>query len=218
MILEFDGVQFGFDERPLLSGIYVKCETGKVTGLLGRNGSGKSTLLKIVFGALRAETLSVRINNKPVLPPAFRSREIVYLPQDSFIPNDLSLRKILKLYEVPESRLMESFPELEEDFTLEADELSGGKRRLFEVLLLLYSKAPFCLLDEPFTGLTPVFVERLQEVIQQVKSKKGIVITDHLYRQVISLSDTLYLLVNGKTHLIKNQEDLIQRGYLLDQE
>ena len=216
MTLEFDGVQFGFDDRLLLSGIYLKCETGKITGLLGRNGSGKSTLLKIAFGALRAETLSVRIDGKVILPPAFCSREIVYLPQDSFIPDDLSLRKILKLYEVSEPSILQSFPELEHDLSLNADELSGGRRRLFEVVLVLHSKAAFCLLDEPFTGLTPVIVERLQEVIQKLKSTKGILITDHLYRQVISLSDALYLLANGTTHLIKNQEDLIQRGYLIE--
>jgi len=217
MILEFDGIQFGFDGKQLLSGVYVKCETGKVTGLLGRNGSGKSTLLKIVFGAIRTEVLSVRIDGKPIAPPAFRSRQIAYLPQDRFIPSELTLRKILTLYEINEDQLLHPFPELKEDLDLHADELSGGRLRLFEVLLIVCSRASFCLLDEPFTGLTPVFVERLQAVIQQQQRIKGIIITDHLYRQVIRLSDTLYLLSNGKTHLIQHENDLVQRGYLVDQ-
>lgn len=209
MILEFDGIQFNFDEKQLLSGIYIKCETGKVTGLLGRNGSGKSTLLKIVFGSLYTDVISVRIDGKPLSPPSYRSRQIAYLPQDSFIPNDLSLQKILQLYEVDEDKILQPFPELKDDLALRSDEVSGGRLRLFEVLLILYSKAVFCLLDEPFTGLTPVFVERLQSVINNQKLKKGILVSDHLYRQVIDLSDSLYLLTEGKTYLVQDILSLI---------
>src|SRR4051794_13791546 len=100
MIMEFDGIQFGYDERPLLSGIYIKCEIGKLTGLLGRNGSGKSTLLKLVFGSMRTEVMSVRIDKIALQLPAFTSRKIAYLHQQSFVPNDLSLRKILALCQV----------------------------------------------------------------------------------------------------------------------
>jgi ABC-type multidrug transport system ATPase subunit len=216
MILEFDGVQFRYDEHPLLSGIYVKCEQGKVTGLLGRNGSGKSTLLKIVFGAIRTDVLSVRIDQISISPPAFKSLKIAYLPQENFIPNNLSLRAIMKLFEINEEELFDDFPELQISVLLKANELSGGWHRLFEVLLILNSKASFCLLDEPFTGLAPAIVERLQEVIRYKKQTKGILITDHLYRQVISLSDSLYLLTNGKTYFVKDESDLVQRGYLLE--
>lgn len=216
MILEFDGIQFGFDERQLLSGIYIKCETGKVTGLLGRNGSGKSTLLKIVFGSLHTDVISVRIDGTTLSSPSYRSRQIAYLPQDSFIPNDITLKKVLQLYEVDKDKILQSFPELQDDLALRSDEVSGGRLRLFEVLLVLNCRADFCLLDEPFTGLTPVFVERLQSVINYKKKKKGILISDHLYRQVIDLSDSLYLLTAGKTYLVQDTNDLVQRGYLLE--
>jgi ABC-type multidrug transport system ATPase subunit len=218
MILEFDGIQFGFDERQLLSGIYLKCEKGKVTGLLGRNGSGKSTLLKIVFGALTAETCSVRIDRVAILRPAFQTGQIAYLPQESFVPTDLPLSVILRLYKIEATRITNHFPELLPMLESPSSELSGGMLRLFEVLLILNCPAPFCFLDEPFTGLAPAIVERLENVIASEKIKKGILITDHLYRQVIDLSDDLYLLTNGKTYPIKNQEELIQRGYLVDYE
>jgi ABC-type branched-subunit amino acid transport system ATPase component len=218
MILEFDGIQFGFGERQLLSGIYVKCEKGKVTGLLGRNGTGKSTLLKIVFGALAVEISSVRIDKASIMFPAFRSAKIAYLPQDSFIPSDLTLRKILALYKIDTKKITDHFPELRDRLDFQSAELSGGSLRLFEVLLILNSNAPFCLLDEPFTGLSPALVERLQIVIALEKLRKGILITDHLYRQVMQLSDELYLLTDGKTYHIQNQEELVQRGYLMDYE
>lgn len=215
MILEFDGVQFSFGEHMLLSGIYVKCETGKITGLLGRNGSGKSTLLKIAFGSLSCETVSVRMDKKRIAPPAFASKQISYLPQHSFIPTNITLKKILKLYQIEESEILKPFPELEQDLILSANEVSGGRLRLFETLLILNSPTSFCFLDEPFTGLTPIFVERIKEVIQKKKTRKGILITDHLYEEVIILTDELYLLTNGKTYLTKSREDLISRGYIL---
>jgi ABC-type lipopolysaccharide export system ATPase subunit len=219
MTLEFDGIQFGYDERQLLSGIYVKCEQGKLTGLLGRNGSGKSTLFKIVFGAIQSEVCSIRIDKTPVLSPAFRSEKIAYLPQESFIPSDLSLRKILALYKIDTAKITDHFPEqFLKRLDFHSGELAGGTLRLFEVLLILNSNARFCLLDEPFTGLAPAIVERLQDVISIEKTKKGILITDHLYRQVMQLSDELYLLADGKTYLIQNHDELIKRGYLLDYE
>jgi len=218
MILEFDGIQFGYDERQLLSGIYMKCEIGKVTGLLGRNGSGKSSLLKLVFGSMRTEVISVRIDKVSLSLPAFMSRKIAYLPQESFVPDDLKLEKILSFYQVSKDDLLQYFPELKDDLLLKSGELSGGRLRLFEVLLILNAPAPFCLLDEPFTGLTPVLIERLRIYINHIKTIKGIIITDHLYRQVVSLSDSLYVLTNGKTYLVKNEEDMIKRGYLPDQE
>lgn len=218
MILEFDGIQFGYGETHLLSGIYMKCDQGKVTGLLGRNGSGKSTLLKLVFGSLRTEQISIRIDQTRINPPAFTSRQIVYLPQDNFVPTELTLKEIAKIYNVIEKDFFIDFPELEDDFTKRSGELSGGRLRLFEVLLILNCAAPFCLLDEPFTGLTPVLVERLRDYIHQRKLAKGIIISDHLYRHVINLSDTLYVLSNGKNYLIKNEVDLIRYGYLPGQE
>jgi len=218
MTLEFDGVQFGYDERQLLSGIYVKCEVGKITGLLGRNGSGKSTLLKLVFGSIRTEVMSVRIDKMALQPPAFTSGQIAYLPQDSFVPDHLTVRQIMKLYRIDESKLLCHFPEFEENLLLRPGQLSGGRLRLFEISLILNGSALFCLLDEPFSGLSPVLVERLKGYIHQIKSTKGIIITDHLYRQVVSLADSLYILTNGKTYLVKNEEDMIKRGYLPDQE
>jgi ABC-type multidrug transport system ATPase subunit len=216
MMLEFDGIQFGYGEKQLLTGIYMKCESGKITGLLGHNGSGKSTLLKLVFGSLKTEVISVRINRVPVLPPAFTSKQIMYLPQDGLVPADLTLKRIAKLYQIAEDKFFTSFPELEEDFSKFSNELSGGQLKLFEVLLILNAHAPFCLLDEPFTGLTPVLVERLRDYIHQIRHAKGILISDHLYRHVIGLSDSLYILANGKTYLVKDKEDLIHRGYLPD--
>jgi ABC-type multidrug transport system ATPase subunit len=213
--LECDGVEFSYSDKPLLKSIYMRIDTGAITGLLGRNGSGKSTLMKVCFGALRPWTSSVRIDDRLISFPAFTSRRIAYLPQDSFLPSGMSLRKILRCYSVNDNELLRDFPEFDLQLDLFPGELSGGYLRLFEVLLIL--KKPgvnFCLLDEPFTGLSPAIIERLQMILQNEKAKKGIVVSDHLYRQVKEIADSMIMLTNGRTVVVKDEEDLVKNGYL----
>jgi ABC-type multidrug transport system ATPase subunit len=214
MKLEFDGIEFRYNEHPLLTGVYGKCEVGRVTGLLGRNGSGKSTLLRIVFGSLKADVKSVRVNDTYIPSPAFSSNVISYLPQESFIPSFLSLKQILNIYKINVEQITTDFPEVGDELCKRKNQISGGIVRLFENLLILYSPSPFCFLDEPFSGLSPVMIERLAACIQRKKESKGILITDHLHKHVRKVSNDLYILTNGKTYAVKNEEDLIRRGYL----
>ena len=109
---------------------------------------------------------------------------------------------------------MEDFPEAEAMMDYHPSQLSGGYRRIFEVILTLRSKALFCLLDEPFTGLTPVYIERIKEMLQKAKAHKGIIITDHMHRHVVELSDNLYLLANGQTYHVRDMEKLVTLGYV----
>lgn len=95
-------------------------------------------------------------------------------------------------------------------------DLSGGHRRLIEIFVILKSTASFVLLDEPFTHIMPVHIDKIKELILREKAGKGILLTDHLHRHVTELSDRLYLLDNGKTWPIKSKEDLYIRGYLPD--
>ncbi|MFZ2905845.1 MAG: ATP-binding cassette domain-containing protein [Cyclobacteriaceae bacterium] len=216
MKLEFDGIEFRYNEHPLLTGVYVKCETGEITGLLGRNGSGKSTLLKIVFGSLRSDVKSVRVDGQYLSSPSFSNRLVAYLPQESFVPSYLTLQQIAKLYKVREEDILNHFPELSEFLDKKKHMLSGGTIRLFENLITLYSPAPFCFFDEPFSGLAPVIIERLLTCMRIEKQNKGLLVTDHLYRHVTEVADELYVLANGRTYFAKSKEDLIRRGYLAD--
>jgi ABC-type multidrug transport system ATPase subunit len=214
MKLEFDGIEFRYTETSLLSGVYVKCETGQITGLLGRNGSGKSTLLKIVFGSLKTDVKSVRINDQYIHSPGFSNRRIAYLPQGSFIPSDLTLRQVLKLYRILPDTILDHFPELTDFLDKRKAILSGGTVRLFENLITLYAPSSFCFFDEPFSGLSPVMIDRLIECMKNEKENKGILITDHLYKYVTQIADRLFVLANGRTYPVKGTEDLIRRGYL----
>ena len=69
-------------------------------------------------------------------------------------------------------------------------------------------------IDEPFSGLMPLHIESIKDLIVQAKSTKGIILSDHLYRHTMEMADDIYLLANAKTYLIKDREELVFRGYL----
>jgi ABC-type multidrug transport system ATPase subunit len=213
-ILEFDSLELSFEGRKILSGIYMQCQQGEVVGLLGRNGSGKSSVMKVVFGTLNADHKSVRVNGVPLLGDYIQKRIIAYLPQDKLIPSYVSLRTAFSLFNVDIDNIISVIPQVKDFINLKPNELSGGSLRLIEVTLILYSPSPFCILDEPFTGLMPAHIDILKSIIEKSKERKGIIISDHMHRHVTELSDRLYLLANGKTYEIKDKEQLVELGYL----
>ncbi|NJM25954.1 MAG: ATP-binding cassette domain-containing protein [Bacteroidia bacterium] len=197
--LEFDGIDHAYGHNHVLAGVHVRCDTGEVVGLLGRNGSGKSTLMKIVFGTLMPNSKSVRVDDERLTEDYFNRKLIRYLPQEKFLPSHLKVKKLLGLFDVDYQLLVDSFPEFESYGSYYPGQLSGGYRRILEVVLLLKSKSLFCLLDEPFSGLMPVHIDTLKKLIAEEKQRKGIMISDHLYRHVLGVSDRVYVLANKCT-------------------
>ncbi|MBT1703617.1 ATP-binding cassette domain-containing protein [Chryseosolibacter indicus] len=212
--LEFDSIELSFDTRNILSSIYMRCQTGEVVGLLGRNGSGKSCMMKVVFGAMNAEHKSVRIDGVSLQGNYAGKRLISYLPQEGLIPSYITIKKAFEFFNITIKQVEKDLPEVLQFLHYKPRELSGGYLRLIEAFLVLKSNAPFCILDEPFSGIMPLHVERLIEIINEEKKTKGIIITDHLYRHVTSIADALYVLSNGKLYKIKDKEQLVTLGYI----
>jgi ABC-type multidrug transport system ATPase subunit len=215
-VLEADSVYLDYNTRTILSDVYVKAETGKVTGFLGRNGCGKSSLMRIIFGSLKGNFQSVRLNKQYqesllMLPEAIR-----YLPQKTFIPKQLRIGEICKFFQVLLTDIIDKFPIFEKYQHQKLGTLSGGEIRLFETIVILLSEVKFVILDEPFSHIMPLHVEKLKELIHREKDKKGIIITDHLYKHIMEISDDLYLIRDGKTFKINTHNDLIRYGYLLE--
>ncbi len=213
-LLEFDSIFLEFDLHRVLSSVAMKCQVGEVVGLLGRNGSGKSCLMKVVFGSMSAEHKSVRIDGKALAGNYLSKKQIAYLPQDSLIPTFLPIDKALSLFQVDKQKILQVFPHLENALTQKPAEFSGGSIRLIETLMILFSNRQFCILDEPFSGIMPVHIEVIKKVIQEQKQKKGIIITDHLYRQVTEITDRLYVMRDGQTYPLKTADQLIDFGYI----
>lgn len=208
--LEADNIRLEFNDSVILSDIYLQCEAGKITTLLGRNGSGKSCLLQIIMGSLSASSRSVRINRHPI-KSAYP--DITYLPQFHFIPGHLRIRRVFSDYRVNLEGFFRHFPEIKIQPNQKIRQLSGGERRLIEVYLLIKTPSRFTLLDEPFTQIMPVHMEIIKPVIVAEKSK-GFIITDHLYKDILDISDIGYLLRAGKLWPVNSLSDLQKSGYI----
>lgn len=211
--LEADGIQLSFDNRIILSDIYLKCETGSITGLLGRNGQGKSSLMKIIYGTLACEK-SVRIDNCSFSEAFKYPHLLTYLPQHDFIPTHLSLKRIFKDFNLEFSPFIKLFPEFSSNYTTSIGLLSGGGRRLVETYIIIRSPSLFSMLDEPFSHISPVQIEKIKTLLQEEKVQKGFIITDHLYQHITSISNNLYVLTNGKIHSTKKEADVEALGYI----
>lgn len=212
--LEVDGVLFEIGERRILSDIYCACDTGMITGILGRNGQGKTCLMKIICGSLSALNKSVRIDGVPLMGERMRLGRIAYLPQKRFIPRHLTIKRIFQDYQLNFQHLIEFFPEYNGKYLIKFKQLSGGQQRLLEVYVVILSPAEFVILDEPFSHISPLQMEIVKQLMTQEKEKKGFIISDHMYHHIMDISDRLYYLVDGKTHLIRQEDELRELGYI----
>lgn len=216
-ILEVDGIQKKYGERVILSDVYLKCETSQIIGLLGRNGSGKSTLLKIIFGIISAPNKCIRINSVSKNNESSLLSEVSYLSQEQFIPNHLTVKKAVTL-SVDKQKI--TFFNKDEFIQSILDKrishLSSGELRYLEIKIVLSNPSKFVLLDEPYNGLSPLMVDQVNEMILKNSAEKGIIITDHNYKNVINISSKIILIKDGKTHYVKHNAELVEKGYLVD--
>jgi ABC-type multidrug transport system ATPase subunit len=181
-----------------LTDVYLRVQTGQIVGLLGRNGCGKSSLLQTVFGARTVPDASVRVDGRRMVPAFHTPGLLNYLPQAPSLPAGLTLQRSARFLGVDLEAATVNFPDLRAHVDARPDEMSGGTSRLLQVLLLLHARTAFSLFDEPFTGIMPVHLETLAQEMQQAKQRKGLLLSDHRYAEVLSLCDVVYLLHQGR--------------------
>lgn len=210
-----DSIRLSFGTHNVLNGAWLRSETGIVTGVLGRNGSGKSCMFRAIMGELKTQELFVRVNDEIVTGSMEMGNHITYLPQKHFLPPNMTLREVFRYFNTDFEELVNYFPKYLHYYEYDTPfkKFSGGEVRIAEIWLCLFSEAPFCILDEPFSYLSPLYVEIIQQLIQKQKDKKGIVISDHNYESLLEISDEVLLLNEGYVHLIKDRSDLRRYGY-----
>ncbi len=221
--------------RKVVDNVELEIGQGEVVGLLGPNGAGKTTTFYIIVGLTRPDSGRVLLNGEEItdLPMYLRARSgISYLPQEPSVFRQLtSEENLLAVLETlpltPEQqrdRLEELLAQmgLETVRTSKAYTLSGGERRRLEIARSLTLQPSFILLDEPFSGIDPLTVKDLQELIRDLaKSEIGVLITDHNVRETLSVTDHAYILKNGKIFRKGRPDELsndaeVRRVYLGD--
>jgi lipopolysaccharide export system ATP-binding protein len=221
--------------RKVVDDIELEIGQGEVVGLLGPNGAGKTTTFYILVGLARPDSGRVLLNGEEItdLPMYLRARSgISYLPQEPSVFRQLtSEENLLAVLETlpltPEQqrdRLEELLVQmgLETVRTSKAYTLSGGERRRLEIARSLTLEPSFILLDEPFSGIDPLTVKDLQEIIRELaKSGIGVLITDHNVRETLTVTDRAYILKSGKIFRKGRPQELsndpeVRRVYLGD--
>jgi lipopolysaccharide export system ATP-binding protein len=221
--------------RKVVDNVELEIGQGEVVGLLGPNGAGKTTTFYIIVGLARPDSGRVLLNGDEItdLPMYLRARSgISYLPQEPSVFRQLtSEENLLAVLETlpltPEQqrdRLEELLVQmgLETVRTSKAYMLSGGERRRLEIARSLTLQPSFVLLDEPFSGIDPLTVQDLQEIIRDLaKSRIEVLITDHNVRETLTVTDRAYILRGGKIFRKGRPEELsndaeVRRVYLGD--
>lgn len=213
-ILEIDNIELNYGTKRILDAVYMKFEKGKITGILGKNGCGKTSLLEIIFGSLSPKNKLIRADSKPILKSLYKKGYIKYLPQFNIAPKTISLKRLFDFYSVSILEFYDYFPTFKITENIIFNQLSGGERRVIEVFLTLKTSSKIVLLDEPFSHIAPLYIQKIKELIEKEKHLKIIIITDHFYEDVMDISETIYLLKNGWSKLINNKEDLKFNKYL----
>ncbi|KUJ55056.1 ATP-binding cassette domain-containing protein [Chryseobacterium aquaticum] len=213
--LHVDSITKSFGKQKILQDIFLSCETGEILGILGRNGSGKSTLFEIIFGTLKEETQFIKFNEIILKNQSDGKNRISYLPQNSFLPKNIKIKKLTELFCNDENAAELLNSKLIQPFINEIPRnLSGGELRILEVLLIIYSKAEFILLDEPFHSLSPKIVSEIKNLIKEQSKNKGFIISDHQFQDVLDVSNKIYLLSNSYLKPIKDLTELKRFNYL----
>ena len=231
--LYIKNLQKSYSKNEVLRSINLEVHKSEVVGLLGPNGAGKTTSFHVITGLINSNKGVIIMDgiNITDYPIHLRSRlGLGYLPQENSIFRGLTveenLMSILEYTESNKSIRLNFLEELLVDFSLlsrrkyNVMKLSGGQRRRVEIARALCARPNYLLLDEPFTGIDPMQVKEIKELIKNLKKRRiGILITDHNVREALGIIDRAYIIHDGTVlmhglpkEIIKNKS--VKKVYL----
>ncbi len=234
-LLQAEGLTKSYGKRTVVNQISFEVNDGEIVGILGQNGAGKSTSFNMIIGAIRPDSGRVIFQNEDItdLPIYLRARKgMGYLCQEPSVFRRLTVEEnilaILETHRYSNAEKYKRLVELLDEFNLKslvknkAYTLSGGERRRLEIARALASSPSMILLDEPFTGVDPIAVSEVQDIVLKLKNKGiGLLITDHNVREALSITTRSYIInegtvvASGSTQEILNNP-IARQSYLGD--
>ena len=206
-----------YANKTILKNINLDCKTGEIIGIFGRNGTGKSTLLKLIFGIIKADSISIEINSEIIdQKKIISSKKIGYLPQDTFLPKERKVREIIPLFYPngdDQDKIFYS-PQVSSFEKIKVGKLSLGQLRYLELLIIGNLNHQFLMLDEPFSMIEPIYKDVIKGLLLDFKKTKGIILTDHYYNDVLEITDKNFVIKEADKIEIKDKNDLVKYKYL----
>jgi len=212
-LLEVSGLVKSYGRRRVVDGVDFEVERGEIVGLLGPNGAGKTTTFRMTCGMAEPDAGQVILGDLDVTewPMYRRAGEggMGYLAQESSVFRKLSVQNnllgVMEMLGMRRKDRRRRCDELLEQFGItqlrrrRAMSLSGGERRRLEIARCLVSNPKLILLDEPFTGIDPVTIASIQEIIRDLRTRGiSILITDHQVRETLEITDRSYVIRAGQ--------------------
>ncbi len=225
-VLRIDDLHAFYGESHILHGIDISVNRGELVTLLGRNGSGRTTTLRSVMGLVGRRSGSVYLNGRNVIdmqPHRIAHLGVGYCPEERGIFSSLNVEENLLLPPTLRSggisleQIYDMFPNLLERRKSQGTRLSGGEQQMLALARILRTGANFLLLDEITEGLAPVIVNRLGEVLLDLKQRGyTIVLVEQNFRFAAPLADRHYLMERGNIIEMIQQDELDDKTELLD--
>jgi len=222
-LLRTDGLVKIYNGRSVVNGVDINVKRGEIVGLLGPNGAGKTTTFYMIVGLIRPNGGRVFFQDADVTDMAMYRRArhgMGYLPQEESIFRKLTVEEnILAILEVTKSTKAERKARCEELLTRfgiehlaknQALTLSGGEKRRLTIARSLVTNPSLLMLDEPFSGVDPIAVHDVQQIVQDLREQGlAILITDHNVRETLNIVDRAYLIFEGRVESQGNKDFLL---------
>jgi len=203
-MIEIKELHKKFGKNEVLKGLDLTINEGGIFAVLGPNGSGKTTLIKSILGMVIPQSGTISLNGKTIKKDWAYRKDIDYLPQIANFPNNLSVKELIKMIKDLRANNTDKDLELIELFKLgpfldkKLGNLSGGTKQKVNLVLTFMFDSPLVILDEPTTGLDPISLIRLKDLINKEKAKgKTILITSHIMSFVEEVADEIVFLLEG---------------------
>jgi lipopolysaccharide export system ATP-binding protein len=219
------GLVKNYGRRRVVDGVDFEVAPGEIVGLLGPNGAGKTTTFRMACGMIDPDAGKVVLQDKDVTdwPMYKRCRDggMGYLAQESSVFRKLSVQNnllgVMEMLGMNRKERRRRCDELLEQFGItklrkaKAMSLSGGERRRVEIARCLVSNPQIILLDEPFTGIDPVTIASIQEIVRDLRLRGiSILITDHQVRETLEITDRSYVIRAGQVLCHGTPEEVLR--------
>ena len=216
-MIEISGLNKRFGKLTVLEGLDLIIDSGGIFAVLGPNGSGKTTLIKSILGMVIPDKGDIKISGESVLKKWKYRNEINYLPQIANFPANLSVKELIRMVknlrpkEANDQALIERFG-LESFLDKKLGNLSGGTKQNVNIVLTFMFESELIILDEPTTGLDPISLIHLKEIIREEREKgKTILITTHIMSFVEEIADEIVFLLDGEIYFKGSSIELKER-------